>query len=119
VSTACTTVDEPSGVSRGRAISLAEIDCGPIVSAIKDRRGYTAHAETVAHAAALRASAPHLDIPIADLVKFYGPIAGQGRPTEWWASGNVDIFTRHLLCDPLLHEIVSQHYVAQHTELAL
>jgi hypothetical protein len=56
---------------------------------------------------------------IDKLVEFHAPIAGQGRPIVAADEDDLNVLTRHVLCDPLMLEVVTQQYLATHPEYRL
>jgi hypothetical protein len=125
VEASCTSTSAVDSASTNRQVSsvtggsVATVDCNEIIIAIKARRGVAAHSAALARAQAIRTDSPHLDIPIDDLVKFHAPIFGQGRGATFEQNDNLDVLTRHVLCDPLMLETVSQSYLTEHPELRL
>jgi hypothetical protein len=95
------------------------VGCAEVLAAIIARRGTAVHEETVAMAVHLRAKSPHVDIPIDKLVEFHAPVLKEGRSNVPSESDDLDVLTRHVLCDPLLYEVVSQQYLATHPEYRL
>ena len=123
VAASCTTDGAASHAPRSGAQELIQsvesVDCGPVLLAIKARRGIAAHAAATQRAAEIRAKSPHVDVPIDKLVEFHAPIAGQGRPIVAADEDDLNVLTRHVLCDPLMLEVVTQQYLATHPEYQL
>lgn len=119
----CTASEAPAGAARrapqGLIQSVADVDCAEVVLAIKTRRGLAAHNAAVQLATEIRAKSPHVDVPIDKLVEFHAPIAGQGRPAVAADEDDLNVLTRHVLCDPLMLEVVTQQYLATHPEYRL
>jgi hypothetical protein len=99
--------------------TVADVDCSEVVYALTVRRGLEAWSEILAQAHELRTRSPHLDIPIDELVHFHAPVLDQGRSNVPAQSDALNVFTRHVLCDPLLNEVVTQQFLATHPEYRL
>ncbi len=112
-------VQAPERRAQGLIQTVADVDCAEVVLAIKNRRGFAAHQEAIALAVEIRAKSPHIDVPIDKLVEFHAPIAGQGRSVVPAADDDLNVLTRHVLCDPLMLEVVTQQYLATHPEYRL
>lgn len=95
------------------------MDCAEVLLAIKNRRGIAAHTAALQLAAEIRTKSPHVDVPIDKLVEFHAPAAGQGRSAVPAADDDLNVLTRHVLCDPLMLEVVTQQYLATHPEYRL
>ncbi len=109
----------PQSGAQGLIQSVADVDCAQVLLAIKTRRGVAAHAAATQLAAEIRAKSPHIDVPIDKLVEFHAPVAGEGRPVLAADQDDLNVLTRHVLCDPLMHEVVTQQYLATHPEYRL
>ena len=93
------------------------MDCSQVSLALARIRSAEDQSEADLMAATMRAEVPHADIPTSDLVKYFAPQAGEGRPVEAAAAADVDQLVKWVLCDKLTREIVSRHYLADHPEL--
>jgi len=109
----------PGQSAQGLIQSVESVDCAQVLLAIKNRRGLAAHGAAVQLAAEIRGKSPHVDVPIDKLVEFHAPVVGMGRSVVPAADDDLNVLTRHVLCDPLLHEVVTQQYLATHPEYRL
>jgi len=97
------------------AVTVTE-ECQLVRGEVAKLRTPTAEAEAQAAADALRAEHPHADIPLELLIQEVGPLPGQGRPDDVNVAKDLDVLTRMYLCDPLIREVASRHFMARHPE---
>jgi len=113
----CTAGDEVS--TRRASVQLAngEVDCTPVHQALARIRSAEDQSEADQMAIKMRSVVPHGDIPTSDLVKYFAPQDGDGRPANPSDAADLDLVAKWILCDALTREIVTRHYLADHPEL--